>query len=103
MLTAVNFMNSIFWGQLSGCTPLEEGVELPGYSCSAPGSYMFESVLTVFLFLSQIAFTFGVTNWRSELIVDEGSTPRGYDGIGQNSGHGHGSHNPMGTSTSVDL
>lgn len=100
-MTCVNFMNSIFWGQLSGCSPLEEGVEIPGYSCSSPGSYMFESVLTVFLFVSQVAFTFASVNWRDELIIDSPDSQRGYDGIGQSSGHG--SHNPMATSSSVDL
>jgi hypothetical protein len=28
MLTCINFMGSIFWGQLSGCIPQENGIEI---------------------------------------------------------------------------
>jgi len=70
----------------------------------SPGAYMTECVFSVFLFISQVAFTGAVVNWRSELILDnDSSSPRQqYDGIGQNSGHGA-QHNPMGASSSVDL
>ena len=92
MISAMNFMASIFWGQLSGCKPLLD--EIPGYTCTSTSTYTAVSVFSVFLFLCQIAFTGAVSLWRSELIVDE---DRKYEGLGQSS------HNPISAASSVDL
>jgi hypothetical protein len=98
MMSAMNFMSSIFWGQLSGCKVLLE--EVPGYTCNGTSTYTAISVFSVFLFLSQIAFTGAVSMWRSEFIIEE--EERSYEGIEQSR---HSTNNPMSMSTaaSVDL
>jgi len=98
MLAAVNLMASIFWGQLSGCVAVVE--EIPGYSCTSPGAYTAVCVFSVFLFLSQVAFTGAVVTWRGEIIKND-EDDRGYDGVAQSDHGGQGQR--MSTVASVDL
>ncbi len=93
MVTALNFMNSIFWGQLSGC----DGTVGPvaQYSCTNPAAYGALCTFSVFLFLTQLFFTVGLGLWKGEIIEDADQM---YEGLSQGSQH-------MSTqpSTSVDL
>jgi len=68
MMTILNFMNSIFWGQLSGCQQVK--VHITQYSCDNPAAYGAVCTFSVFLFLSQGFFTVAATFWREELISD---------------------------------
>ncbi len=90
MLTIVNFANSIFWGQLSGCEPVAKPIGQ--YTCDHPAVYGAVCTFSVFIFLSQTIFTVGVTMWRSELILemsnaDAESIGPFYDDLPQASGH----------------
>lgn len=75
MMTFLNFMTAIYWGQLSRCESLTYSISQ--YSCSNRSAYGAVSAFSVFLFLLNGAFTVGVILWRGEL-VQEAS---GYDEI----------------------
>ena len=94
MITAMNFMSSIFWGQLSGCETLD--IDVPGYSCSSPGGYTAVCVFSIFLFLTQLFFTGAVAMWKDHIISEDTEQQQSYDGLPQGT-------NPMTTSNSVDL
>ncbi len=70
MMSLLNFMNSIFWGQLSGCQPIPSNIHITQYSCDNPAAYGAVCTFSVFLFLSQGFFTVGATVWKDELISE---------------------------------
>ena len=70
MMSLLNFMNSIFWGQLSGCQPAPSHIHITQYSCENPAAYGAVCTFSVFLFLSQVFFTVGATIWKDELISE---------------------------------
>ena len=70
MMSLLNFMNSIFWGQLSGCQPVPSHIHITQYSCENPAAYGAVCTFSVFLFLSQGFFTVGATIWKDELISE---------------------------------
>ncbi len=75
MMTFLNFMTAIYWGQLSRCESLSYSIAQ--YSCSNRSAYAAVCAFSVFLFLLQGFFTVGVILWRGELINEAG----GYDEI----------------------
>ena len=90
MLSAVNFANSIFWGQLSGCETVTKPIGQ--YTCDHPAVYGAVCSFSVFIFLSQAFFTVGVTMWRGELVLeifnsDSDSAVGFYDDLPQASSH----------------
>jgi hypothetical protein len=89
MMSMLNFMNSIFWGQLSGCEAVVQPVGQ--YTCDSPAAYGAVCTFSVFLFLTQGLFTVGMGLWKSELISDpaapEVDTESFYDDLPQASGH----------------
>lgn len=68
MMSLLNFMNSIFWGQLSGCQPVPSNIHITQYSCENPAAYGAVCTFSVFLFLSEGFFTVGAAMWKDELI-----------------------------------
>jgi hypothetical protein len=81
MMTIINLMTAIFWGQLSNCKFIHG--QLAGYTCTNHSAYGAVCAFAVFLFLTQLAFTVALSWWRSEFIMDTGS----YDDLPQGSGH----------------
>lgn len=75
MMTFLNFMTAIFWGQLSRCETLSYSIAQ--YSCSSKSAYAAVCAFSVLLFLLQLGFTAGVIVWRGELVQESG----GYDEI----------------------
>lgn len=70
MMTALNLMTAIYWGQLSYCKPFS--TNFSQYSCSQPHAYGAVCAFAVFIFLTQLSFVVGVTWWRGELINEAG-------------------------------
>lgn len=66
MITLINFMAAIFWGQLSKCQWLN--IPIAQYSCSHPAAYTAVCVFAIFLFLVHGAFTVALFMWKGELI-----------------------------------
>lgn len=100
MMTLLNFMTAIYWGQLSLCESVSTSVSQ--YSCNNRVAYGAVCFFSVVLFLLQLAFTAGVTLWRGELMNDvEGA---GYDEISSHSTHNNPYDTPGGQfSASADL
>ncbi len=84
MMTILNLMTAVYWGQLSSCQLLSYTVSQ--YSCSNRSAYGAVCFFSVFLFLSQLAFTAGLIIWRDQFI----DNAAGYDEIGG----GSSTHNP---------
>jgi hypothetical protein len=115
MMTLLNFMTAVYWGELSHCKKVVSTTA--GYTCSNREAYAAVCAFAVFLFLTQGLFTICLVMWRGEFIVDgsgghngdranggggEGVGGRGaYDQISmhsqhsQNSGHGGGAQVPV--------
>ena len=89
MLSIVNFSNSIFWGQLSGCEPVPKPIGQ--YTCDHPAAYGAVCTFSVFMFLTQIFFGTGLVLWRNELVLEtlnsDGDTAGFYDDLPQASCH----------------
>ncbi len=83
MMTLLNLMTAIYWGQLSGCKFVHQ--QLAGYTCSNHSAYGAVCAFAVFLFLTQLGFTSALALWRAEFIVEPGV----YDDLPQSSGHSH--------------
>lgn len=81
MMTILNFMTAIFWGQLSRCKELSYSVAQ--YSCSNHAAYASVCAFAVLLFITQLGFTAAVVLWRGELINEGGN----YDEISGSSNH----------------
>ncbi len=81
MMTLLNLMTAIYWGQLSGCKFVKQ--QLAGYTCTNHSAYGAVCAFAVFLFLTQLGFTTALALWRSEFIVEPGV----YDDVPQNSNH----------------
>lgn len=84
MMSILDFMTAIYWGQLSKCS--KTSALISQYSCSNPTAYGAVCFFAVFLFLVQLAFSVAVILWRSELIHEAGL----YDDISTSSSHGLG-------------
>ena len=74
-MSALNFMTSIYWGQLSNCTDLSGG-DIRGYTCNNRSAYGAVSAFSVLIFLNQIVICVAVILWKNDLIGDETD---GYD------------------------
>lgn len=89
MMAIINFANSIFWGQLSGCEQVLKPIGQ--YTCDHPAAYGAVCTFSVFMFLTQLFFGTGLLLWRSELILEtlnsDGDTAGFYDDLPQASGH----------------
>lgn len=70
MMTALNFMTAIFWGQLSKCEVVSTSIA--HYTCIHRTAYGAVATFSVLLFLVQLAFTTGVVIWRGEIINETG-------------------------------
>lgn len=70
MMTLLNLMTAIYWGQLSHCMVLQ--TNLAGYSCSNTSAYGAVCFFAVCLFLLQAGFTGAVYKFRGELISETG-------------------------------
>ncbi len=82
MMTMLNFMTAIYWGQLSHCETITTNVSQ--YTCYNRSAYGAVSFFAVVLFLLQLGFTGGAIVWRGELIND-GTTD--YQEINQSRPH----------------
>ena len=69
MMTILNFMTAVFWGQLSGCKIMRHE-SIAGYSCSNPDAYGAVCAFAVFLFLTQLCITVVLVLWKDEFIAD---------------------------------
>ena len=78
MLSAVNFMDAIYWGQLSHCAHYD--LVIGQYNCSHPYMYATISLFSTFLFFSELVFACGTYLWRGELISEDGF----YESVSQN-------------------
>ena len=85
MITLLNFMTSVYWGQLSKCQVVTASV--PQYSCSNPDAYGAVCAFSVMMFLVNMGFTSVLIMWRGELISDVGMYDS-YDNLPTSSGHG---------------
>ena len=74
-MSALNFMTSIYWGQLSNCTRFD-AFDIRGYTCNNRGAYGAVSAFAVLIFLNQIVICLAVILWKNDLISDEAD---GYD------------------------
>ena len=72
-MSALNFMTSIYWGQLSNCIQFG-GIR--GYTCNNRSAYGAVSAFSVLIFLNQIVICVAVILWKNDLIADETD---GYD------------------------
>jgi hypothetical protein len=98
MMTLLNFMTAIYWGQLSWCETIPTSVS--HYSCSSRFAYSAVSFFSVVIFFLQGAFTAAVGMWRTELMNDSA----GYDEISAHSTHSNPYETPAGAfSASADL
>jgi hypothetical protein len=77
MMTLLNFMTAIYWGELSHCKKVVSTTA--GYTCSNREAYAAVCAFAVFLFLTQGLFTICLVMWRGEFIVDA-SGPGGSGG-----------------------
>lgn len=84
MMTVLNFMTAIYWGQLSKCESVATTVAQ--YSCTNPDAYGAVCAFSVMMFLVQLFFTGGSIMWRGELISEAGL----YDDLPQGSAHASG-------------
>jgi len=91
MITLLNFMMSVYWGQLSKCQVLSSSVAQ--YSCSNPDAYGAVCAFSVMMFLVNVAFTSLMIMWRGELISDVGAYDA-YDNLPTGSSHGGGVASP---------
>lgn len=82
MVTLLNLMTAIYWGQLSKCQILTASVAQ--YSCSQPDAYGAVCAFAVMMFLVNMTFTTFIIIWRGELICEAGM----YDDLPQSSSHG---------------
>jgi len=106
MVTLLNFMTCIYWGQLSHCTVYtDDDIVLQQYSCDNKTAYGATSVFASFLFLLQACYSFAIYMWRGELISEVGL----YDEISvhNNSGDASNAYDPShynkATAPSADL
>lgn len=81
MITILNFMTAIYWGNLSKCEVISD--DLAGYSCDNSSAYGAVSAFAVLLFLIQSIITSGLIIFRNELINETGL----YDDISTSSTH----------------
>mmetsp|Transcript_29821 Transcript_29821/g.49863 ORF Transcript_29821/g.49863 Transcript_29821/m.49863 type:complete len:178 (+) Transcript_29821:63-596(+) len=82
MMTLLNFMTAVFWGQLSGCKIIRNE-SIAGYSCTNPDAYGAVCAFAVFLFLTQLGFTAALVLWRDEFIAESGD----YDEVSGSNGY----------------
>lgn len=82
MITLLNFMTSVYWGQLSKCQIVSASVAQ--YSCSNPDAYGALCAFAVLMFLANLIFTSFIILWRGELISEASM----YDDLPQSSSHG---------------
>jgi hypothetical protein len=92
-LSLLNFVNGVYWGQLSHCTILvgagAGSSGLSQYSCSNPTAYGAVSAFSVLLFVSQAAMAGFLVVWRAALI-NHGDDGNHDDAMPHGHGHGHG-------------
>ena len=69
MLSALNFMDAVYWGQLSHCAHFD--LVIGQYTCTHPFVYGTISFFSTFLFVSYLAFVIGTYTWRSELVSED--------------------------------
>lgn len=84
MMTLLNLMTSVYWGQLSKCQAVTASVAQ--YSCSQPDAYGAVCAFAVMMFLVNLGFTASLIVWRGELISEVGGGM--YDDLPQSSSHG---------------
>jgi len=68
MITLLNFMTAVYWGQLSKCQVVTSSVAQ--YSCSNPDAYGAVCAFAVLMFLVNIVFTGLLVMNRGELISE---------------------------------
>jgi hypothetical protein len=88
MLSLLDLMTAIYWGQLSNCRQFE--YTFAQYSCSRPAAYTAVCFFAMILFLSELAFTVAVFYWRGELIQEEVVSLYGSTTMNALGGHSHG-------------
>lgn len=71
MMTLLNFMTAIFWGQLSHCEKVS--VTVAQYSCGNRAAYAALCSFAVFIFVTQFLYSVAVILWRGELISEAGA------------------------------
>ena len=79
MMSVLNLMTAIYWGQLSGCKIIHG--QLAGYTCTNHSAYGAVYAFAIFLFLTQLTFSVALNWWHGEFIIDAGS----YDDLPQSS------------------
>lgn len=67
-MSILNLLTAIYWGQLSKCTSFDQSISQ--YSCAQPDAYGAVCAFAVFLFLTQVPFTYLLYMWRGVLIDD---------------------------------
>jgi len=101
MMTTLNLMTSIYWGQLSKCEAVTTTVAQ--YSCSNPTAYGAVCTFSVMMFIVQFVFTIAIILWRGELISEVGL----YDDLPVSSSHAgmpyEASNKGQGQAPSTDL
>ncbi len=68
MITFLNLMTAIFWGQFSRCQ--FDKSNYSDYLCSQPTAYGTVSAFAVLIFLFNVALTIAVFSWRGEIISE---------------------------------
>mmetsp|Transcript_28505 Transcript_28505/g.39252 ORF Transcript_28505/g.39252 Transcript_28505/m.39252 type:complete len:190 (+) Transcript_28505:2-571(+) len=81
IMTVLNLMTAVFWGQLSKCEAVSWYIAQ--YSCNHKTAYGAVCTFAVLLFLVQLIFTAALTFWRGEIINETGL----YDDISSSSSH----------------
>ena len=100
MIMLLNFMTSVYWGQLSKCQVVTSSVAQ--YSCSNPDAYGAVCAFSVMMFLANVVFTTLIIMWRGELISDVGAFEP-YDNLPTSSSHGPYDTPQKGPAQSADL
>ena len=72
-MSALNFMTSIYWGELRHCR------EYRHHTCEYGKAYGCISAFSVLIFLNQIMICAAVILWKNDLIADDGDGAEGYD------------------------
>lgn len=78
MMTILNLMTAIYWGQLSHCNVISDNISQ--YSCYNRTAYGAVCFFSVVLFLLQLGFTAGTMSWRGEL-MNEQTAPGDYQNV----------------------
>jgi hypothetical protein len=86
MMFFLNFMNGVYWGQLSKCQEFPH-LSIPHYSCSQRSAYGAVAAFSILLFLFQLSFTVLLYLWRNEFVQEyEAVTSNDYSMSSHSSG-----------------